>query len=152
LEPRTHLRIDPAWCGTPLELREGSAEVELLTRPEMAADEQGLVHGGFIFGLADYAAMLAVNEPNVVLANADVSFLKPVRVGERLVAIAAVGDVEGHKHRVHCAVRGADGDVLQGRFTCVVTRRHVLEARDGATSAAGTPLLSATAPSRGEAP
>ena len=126
--------------------------MELLTRPEMAADEQGLVHGGFIFGLADYAAMLAVNEPNVVLANADVSFLKPVRVGERLVAIAAVGDVEGHKHRVHCAVRGADGDVLQGRFTCVVTRRHVLEARDCATSAAGTPLLSAPAPSRGEVP
>ena len=135
-----------------MELREGSAEVELLTRPEMAADEQGLVHGGFVFGLADYAAMLAVNEPNVVLAGADVSFLKPVRVGERLLAIAAVGDVEGRKHRVHCAVRGADGDVLQGRFTCVVTRQHVLEARDGGTTAAGTPVAAAPAQSRGEAP
>jgi uncharacterized protein (TIGR00369 family) len=136
VEPLTHLRIDPAWCGTPVELREGSAEVELLTRPEMAADEQGLVHGGFVFGLADYAAMLAVNEPNVVLASADVSFLKPVRVGERLVAIAAVGDVEGHKYRVHCAVRGADGDVLQGRFTCVVTRQHVLDAKPNGPAAA----------------
>jgi len=139
VEPRTHLAIDAAWCGTPVELREGSAEVELLTRPEMAADEQGLVHGGFVFGLADYAVMLAVNEPNVVLAGAEVSFLKPVRVGERLLAIAAVGDVEGRKHRVHCAVRGDDGDVLQGRFTCVVTRQHVLGARDAGAAAAEAP-------------
>jgi uncharacterized protein (TIGR00369 family) len=129
VEPRTHLAIDAAWCGTPVELREGSAEVELLTLPAMAADEQGLVHGGFVFGLADYAVMLAVNEPNVVLAGAEVSFLQPVRVGERLRAIAAVGDVEGRKHRVHCAVRGDGGDVLQGRFTCVVTRQHVLAPR-----------------------
>jgi len=143
LEARTHLRIDPAWCGTPVELREGSAEVELLTRPEMAADEQGLVHGGFVFGLADYAAMLAVNEPNVVLASADVSFMKPVRVGERLLAIAAVGDVEGRKYRVHCAVRGDDGDVLQGRFTCVVTRQHVLEAREGGGTSPQPPALAA---------
>ncbi len=129
MEPRTHLAIDAAWCGTPVDLREGSAEVELLTLPAMAADEHGLVHGGFVFGLADYAVMLAVNEPNVVLAGAEVTFLQPVRVGERLLAIAAVGDVEGRKHRVHCAVRGAAGDVLQGRFTCVVTRQHVLEPR-----------------------
>lgn len=32
----------------------------------MAADEYRLVHGGFIFGLADYAVMLAINEPTVV--------------------------------------------------------------------------------------
>ena len=28
----------------------------------------GWYNGGFIFGLADHAAMLAVNDPNVVLA------------------------------------------------------------------------------------
>lgn len=38
------------------------------------------------FGLADYAAMLAVNEPTVVLGKAEVRFLKPVKVGERLLA------------------------------------------------------------------
>jgi uncharacterized protein (TIGR00369 family) len=135
VEPRTHLGIDATWCGTPVALREGSAEVELVTLPAMAADDRGLVHGGFVFGLADYAAMLAVNEPHVVLAGAEVSFLKPVRVGERLRAIAAVGDVEGRKHRVHCAVQGPDGDVLQARFTCVVTARHVLDAREPQTAA-----------------
>jgi acyl-coenzyme A thioesterase PaaI-like protein len=128
VQPRTHLALDPAWCGTPLELREGTAEVELVTLPGMAVDEAGLVHGGFIFGLADYAAMLAVNEPLVVLAGAEVRFLLPVRVGQRLQASAAVGDVEGKKRQVHCLVKSEDGEVMHGRFTCIVPSRHVLAA------------------------
>jgi uncharacterized protein (TIGR00369 family) len=126
LEVRTHLSIDPAWCGTPVELGEGTAEVELVTLPAMAADERGLVHGGFVFGLADYAAMLAVNDPLVVLSSAEVSFRKPVRVGERLRAVAAVGDAEGRKRQVHCLVRGEDGEVFHGRFSCVIASQHVL--------------------------
>ena len=56
--------------------------MELLTNRSMAVDETGLVHGGYIFGLADYAAMIAVNHPNVVLGSSEVKFLKPVRAGE----------------------------------------------------------------------
>jgi acyl-coenzyme A thioesterase PaaI-like protein len=129
LEPRTHLAIDRGWCGTPVELREGSAEVELLTLPAMAADERGLVHGGFVFGLADYAAMLAVNEPLVVLSAAEVAFARPVRVGDRLRASAAVSGGDGKRRSVVCTVRGEEGEVLRGRFHCVVPSRHVLELR-----------------------
>jgi len=133
VEPRTHLGIDPHWCGTPVDLRDGTAEVELLTRPEMAADERGLVHGGFVFGLADYAAMLAVNEPLVVLQAAQVEFVRPVRVGESLPAAAVVvSEGEGPFHKVQCTVRNERGPVMQGVFDCVVTRRHVLERREEA--------------------
>jgi uncharacterized protein (TIGR00369 family) len=130
LEPRTHLGIDRALCGTPVDLRQGTAEVELLTLPAMAADERGLVHGGFVFGLADLAAMLAVNDPLVVLARAEVSFLKPVRVGERLHASAAVLSGEGKRRAVECTVRSAAGEVMRGRFDCAVPSRHVLEPRE----------------------
>ena len=128
MEPRTHLRIDPAWCGTPLELREGSAEVELLTRPEMAADEQGLVHGGFVFGLADYAAMLAVNEPTVVLASAQTKFIGPVVVGERVEAEATVDRTDGRKRWVKVVVRRAGAPVFEGEFFTVVLAKHILDA------------------------
>lgn len=139
MQPRTHLALDPAWCGTPVELREGTAEVELLTHPGMAADEHGLVHGGFVFGLADYAAMLAVNDPLVVLAGAEVRFVRPVRVSERLRATAAVGDAEGRKRQVHCVVRSEDGEeVLHGRFTCVIPSQHVLAAKAAVPAASGT--------------
>ena len=59
LDTNTHRAIDAEWVGTPLALSAGHAEVSLTTHTRMAADARGLVHGGFVFGLADYAAMLA---------------------------------------------------------------------------------------------
>jgi len=127
LIPLTHLGIDPRLVGTPLEIAEGAAVVALVTLPEMAADELGLVHGGFIFGLADYAAMLAVNHPNVVLGGSEVRFLKPVVTGERVVASAVVEETAGKKIRVRVSVRRGEEEVLTGSFLCFVPERHVLE-------------------------
>ena len=62
MEQRTHEKIAAHLCGTPIALSEGKARVALEVSPEMAADGRGLAHGGFTFGLADYAAMLAVND------------------------------------------------------------------------------------------
>jgi uncharacterized protein (TIGR00369 family) len=125
--PATHLAIDPRLVGQPVELAEGSAVVALTTRPEMAADEHGLIHGGFVFGLADYVAMLAVNHPNVVLGSADVKFLKPVSVGDRLVAAATVEETNGRRSLVRVEVRRGEETVMSGSFLCFTLERHVLE-------------------------
>lgn len=74
MEIATHLGIDRSWCGEPMVVTEGAATVRLSTSAAMAADAQGLVHGGFVFGAADYAAMLAVNDPFVVLGAAETRF------------------------------------------------------------------------------
>jgi len=103
--------------------------VALLTTPEMAADEAGLVHGGFVFGLADHAAMLAVNLPTVVLGSAEVRFHRPVAVGERLTAEARLEETAGRKRLVAVEVLRAGEAVFSGRFTCLVPERHVLETR-----------------------
>jgi len=144
---RTHLGIDRRLVGEPLTVEEGRAQVVLTTLPEMAADDSGLVHGGFVFGLADYAAMLAVNHPNVVLAGAEVRFLKPVVVGMRLVATARRTESAGRKRRVEVEVRRASGVVVgdegepifTGTFQCAVPDRHVLAPPiSGATPAGGS--------------
>ena len=88
MEIITHKAIDPDLCGTPVAVSDGYSRVEIATTARMAVDDKGLVHGGFVFGLADHAAMIAVNHPNVVLGSAEVKFVKPVRVGERIVAEA----------------------------------------------------------------
>ena len=108
VQPRTHLALDRRLCGEPLDsaaTAAGTARVGLTAVPEMAADAAGLVHGGFVFGLADHAAMLAVNHPNVVLGSAAVRFLLPVAVGERLVAEATVAETVGRRSRVMVEVR-----------------------------------------------
>lgn len=123
----THHNINQNLCGCPISVETGRSEVALATTPEMEADASGLVHGGFIFGLADYAAMIAVNHPNVVLGAADVKFLKPVCVGEALVAHAKVENMTGKKQIVSVRVNRTDELVFQGEFTCFSLDRHVLD-------------------------
>jgi acyl-coenzyme A thioesterase PaaI-like protein len=125
--PATHRAIDRRLCGRPVELAPGRARVELATVPEMAADERGLVHGGFVFGCADYAAMLAVGHPLVVLAGAEVRFLAPVAVGETVVAEARVSAEEGRRREVEVTVDRGGTAVFTGTFRCVVPTYHVLD-------------------------
>jgi acyl-coenzyme A thioesterase PaaI-like protein len=70
------------------------SRVSLTVNPEMRVDEKGLAHGDFAFELADYATMVAVNDPYVVLLSFQVRFLKPVIMGERLMA-----QIHSHFHR-----------------------------------------------------
>lgn len=122
----THNKISNELVGKIEQLKQGEAIVKLETLPEMAADDYGLVHGGFIFGLADYAAMLAVNKPTVVLAAAESSFLAPVKVGDTARATAIVVNESGKKKSVECMVNVGEKTVFKGVFTCFVVDKHVL--------------------------
>ncbi len=93
----------------------------------MVCDNTGLIHGGFIFSLADYAAMLAINHPNVVLGGASVKFLKPVVKGDQLKAIARLSKVDGKKQFVEVEIFKEDTLVFNGEFTCFVPNQHVLK-------------------------
>jgi len=128
MDQRTHQRIAAHLCGKPVELSDGRARVALDITGDMAADARGLAHGGFTFGLADYAAMLAVNEPTVVLAGATLKFLGPVVVGDRVEAEASVDRTEGKKRWVKVTVRRAGQPVLEGELFAVVPDRHILDA------------------------
>ena len=122
----THKRIDPELCGRALSIEDGASRVELTASAQMAVDDSGLVHGGFLFGLADYAAMIAVNHPNVVLGAAEVRFLQPVRIGDVLMAEARIESQKGKKHLVPVTVARGKETVFEGVFTCFVLDRHVL--------------------------
>ncbi len=123
----THKKIDPSLWGEILCLKDKEAEVGIVLKENMAADEYGLIHGGTVFGMADYAAMVAVNHPNVVLAKAEVKFLKPCKVGEKIVAKAKVSKAEGKKKWVSVEVLRGEDVVFVGEFMCVVPEKHVLE-------------------------
>ncbi|BAH74128.1 hotdog domain-containing protein [Solidesulfovibrio magneticus] len=127
MDVNTHKSVDPGLCGQPETLGEGLARVAFTALPAMAADDRGLVHGGFVFGLADYAAMLAVNDPNVVLGAAEVRFTAPVVVGETLMAEARLTDTAGKKRLVTVTVRRGEDAVFTGTFTCFVPEKHVLD-------------------------
>ena len=124
---RTHLGIDAELCGSPVSLAPGRAVVELATTPAMGADAQGLVHGGFVLGAADYAAMLAINDPTVVLGAANLRFTAPVRVGDVVRATAVRTSHKGRKHTVEVEAMVGETAVLTGTLTTFVLDHHVLD-------------------------
>ncbi len=123
----THLGINNELCGTVISNDEGTATVEMTTTAAMGSDSRGLVHGGFIFGMADYAAMVAVNDPNVVLGAAETSFLNPSKVGDTLVASALIESEKGKKRIAIVDVKCGDTTVFKGIFTCFVLDNHVFD-------------------------
>ena len=125
--PSTHRRLDRALCGEPRRWGGGRGEATLRTTEAMAADERGLVHGGFVFGLVDHAAMLAVDHPYVVLTGAQVRFTAPVSVGEDVLAEAVVVEREGRKVTLEVEARVGDRVVLRGSMTAAVLEAHVLD-------------------------
>lgn len=123
----THERINQDLCGEIEKLEHGYVNLKLVTTHEMIADSMGLIHGGFIFSAADFAAMAAVNERNVVLVASDCQFLSPVKFGDIVNFTAKVRHKEGRKRNVHVIANVLDIKVFEGEFKTVVTERHVLK-------------------------
>ena len=127
MQLNTHLDIDTSLCGKVIKLEEGYAEVLLHTTQQMSVDKQGLVHGGFVFGVGDYAAMSAVNDPYVVLGSSSSKFLAPVKVGDVVLCKATVVSEKGKKKVVEVEAFVSDNLVFEGSFTTFVLNSHVLE-------------------------
>ncbi|MFD1293312.1 hotdog domain-containing protein [Lutibacter holmesii] len=129
IRQNTHLLTSKKLVGSVVTIKEGAAEVSLKITKEMIVDDYLLVHGGFVFGLADYAAMVAINEPTVVLGKAEVKFIKPVIETDELTAIANVTDnSNGKKVMVSVNVFNAKKEVVfEGVFVCFVLEKHILE-------------------------
>jgi len=124
---RTHDLINHRYSGDLDELKEGYARVSIMTNDEMRVDSYGLVHGGFIFCAADFAAMAAVNDPNVVLASCQSDFLSPVRVGDEVVFEANVRHKDGRKREVKVIGSVLDIKVFEAIMKTVVLDKHVLK-------------------------
>lgn len=125
MQLNTHLNVNTALCGKVVKLNTGYAEVLLHTTQQMSSDSQGLVHGGFIFGAGDYAAMSAVNDPYVVLGSSSSKFVAPVKVGEAVLCKASVVREKGKKRIVEVQAFVERQLVFEGEFTTFVLDKHV---------------------------
>ena len=79
------------WLGIEvLEIKEGYSKIKMLVREEMI-NGFGIVHGGVTFSMADSAFAFACNNRNVlsVALDTSINFLKPVHVGDELIAEAS---------------------------------------------------------------
>jgi acyl-CoA thioesterase len=85
-------REDDASQGLGMEILRigpGEAVLAMTVKPHMV-NGHGIAHGGFIFTLADSAFAFACNSRNerAVAAQCNIAFVRPGRLGDRLVAVA----------------------------------------------------------------
>jgi acyl-CoA thioesterase len=72
-----------------LQIGAGEATLAMTVKPNMV-NGHGIAHGGFIFALADSAFAFACNSHNerAVAAQCNISFIRPGKLGDRLIAAA----------------------------------------------------------------
>lgn len=126
---KTHLKIKSILVGNLVAMSKNSSKVVLQTTQEMSVDEFGLIHSGFLFGSAEYAAVAAVNEPNVVVIGCRAKFFAPAKVGD-LITFEAKGRFEDARKR-EIKVIGMINEikVFEGLFQAVLLERHILQTK-----------------------
>jgi len=72
-----------------LDVKAGEATLAMTIQPHMV-NGQRIAHGGYIFTLADSAFAFACNSRNAraVAAHCQITFIRPGKLGDRLVAVA----------------------------------------------------------------
>lgn len=74
-----------SMSGELLELYRNKAVVRFTPNERMIMDESKMIHAGFVFNSASFAAMAAINKKYSVLIAADVKFLAPIELGHEVI-------------------------------------------------------------------
>jgi acyl-CoA thioesterase len=116
---RVMLAADAASAALGIEVVEagaGRAVARLQVRPDMV-NGHAIAHGGIVFALADTAFACACNSwgPVTVAAGADIVFVAPARLGDRLVAEASTRSRAGRHGVYDVTVRRGDEVIAEFR-------------------------------------
>ncbi|WOH84025.1 hydroxyphenylacetyl-CoA thioesterase PaaI [Bradyrhizobium sp. BEA-2-5] len=99
-----------------VEIKPGQAVMAMIVRPDMV-NGQRIAHGGFIFTLADSAFAFACNSHNerVVAAQGQITFIRPGKLGDRLVATAREISRSGRSGIYDVSVTAGDSVIAEFR-------------------------------------
>ena len=102
-----------------LKVKAGEATLSMTVKPHMV-NGQRIAHGGFIFLLADSAFAFACNSRNekTVAAQCDIAFVRPGKLGDRLVATAREISRSGRSGIYDVRVTSDDVAIAEFRGHC----------------------------------
>jgi acyl-CoA thioesterase len=98
------------WLGISIDaVSEGYCRISMTIRPEML-NGFGIAHGGIAFSLADSALAFASNSKNrkSLVLDASISFVAPVKSGDRITAIAEESNLTKRTGIYHVTLTNQD--------------------------------------------
>lgn len=112
-------KIDSSICGELLVLSKNKAEVSFVPKESMICDDK-IIHSGFIFGAASYAAMCAINKKNSLIITSETKFFAPVELGQEVLFRAVALQSEGKKCEVKVEGLLLDIKIFEGIFAVAI--------------------------------
>ncbi len=125
----THQKLKPTFSGQITSLGNSLAQTVFHTTNEMSVDMLGLVHSGFIAGAAEYAAIAAINEENLVIIASKTKFLAPAKSGDIIAFKAKAKFEDSRKREVNVTGEISEIKVFEGIFQAVVLEKHILKTK-----------------------
>ncbi|MBL0686922.1 MAG: PaaI family thioesterase [Sulfurospirillum sp.] len=124
---KTHEKIKINLCGNIIELDSGYSKTTLQTTQDMVLDDLGLIHSGFIFGAADYAAAIAVNEANFIVIDSRSQFLAPAKLNDLIEFEATAKFENSRKREIKVIANINEIKIFEGIFHAVILEEHILK-------------------------
>lgn len=122
-----HTKINKILYGRLLKLYPGYAKVFLITIEKISIDEQELIHGSFTFSAADFAVMTTGNHSNIVLVDARIRLLAPMKVGDVVIFEVKVSHMTTKKHDVTSMGYINKIKIFEGEFVIVILDYHIFK-------------------------
>lgn len=96
-------------AGSILKMTYEEVITKFVPTKQMISDESNLIHSGFIFNAANYAAMCLVNQPHAITIGAEVEFLAPVEFEQEMMFLATIKQSNAKKFEI--SVKGTLLDI-----------------------------------------
>ena len=121
--------MSPNIVGELLELYHNKAVVRFTPTERMVMDKNKLIHAGFVFNSASFAAMAAINKKYSVLIAADVKFLAPIELGHEITFKAEAIQSETKKCEVKVEGYLLDIKIFDSIFHIAVFDKKIFKLR-----------------------
>ena len=113
------------FSGTAFLLDKNHAKTRFFTTADMVSDAEGLIHSGFVFMGANYAALLAINEEFCVSIGARINFFGPLKLGDVVEFDAQARFEESRKREVKVIGYVKEIKIFEGIFQLVTLEEHI---------------------------
>lgn len=94
---------------------------------QMISDESNLIHSGFIFNAANYAAMCLVNQSHAITIGSEVEFLAPVEFEQEMMFLATVKQSNNKKFEINVKGTLLDIKIFEAIFHIAVFEKQLFK-------------------------
>jgi len=114
--------------GELIDLELGRMAVSTLTvTQDMVLEKAGVLHGYFMYAMADTLSLALVDAEHALTGVANVKYKVPVKAGSKLVARAEVANKRGARYFIHVFIRSNNIEVFRAKFTIVTLDKQIKE-------------------------